>query len=321
MVRTQLGLGGSLLLASVLVACGSDDASDPGGGQDPAVLDDLAQIPDTPPDSLRIDFPEQIIGSGEERMTCFYPEPTDEEYFVHSAHAYQGEYGHHLLLFKTITPKTPGTIEDCTDEASMAAFLPNIFTSEFAGGDIPDGYAVRVPAGTQIVIQQHYVNTTAKPIRVRDAVFLNKIDASSVQHELGFVAMTDIDFSIPPHASGYDLSVECTPPEDGVEVLLLGPHMHEWGQSIRVEKSTDGGTTWQSIQDIAEWQPVFRDLPPVQRYFDAPLTLNESDKLRVTCSYDNDRLEPLGFPQEMCAYYGYFLSPSASASWICLADD
>lgn len=308
---------GVVLFAFGLAACGGDDGQD-SKTTDPAVLDDLATIPETPANSMRIDFPEQVIESGDDRMTCFYPEPTDAEYFVQGADAYQGDYGHHLLLFKSILDKPAGTVEDCTDEAAMASFLPNIFTSEFAGGQIPDGYAVRVPAGTHIVLQQHYVNTTAKPIRVRDAVFLHKTDAASVQHELGFVAMTDVEFEIPAKTTGQKVSVECSPAEDDTQILLVGPHMHEHGERITLEKSSDGGATWEMVQDVAEWDPSFRDLPPVQRWFDAPLVIDTTDKLKVTCTFGNAAAQPVGFPQEMCAYYGYFLTPKSAPSWICL---
>lgn len=306
-----------VLLAFALAGCGGDDGEEPKTG-DPAVLDDLAEIPATPADVYRIDFPERIVEAGADSMFCYYPEPTDAEYYVQAADAYQGEYGHHLLLFSSILPKEVGTIEDCTEASSMATFMPNIFTSEFAGGTLPDGYAVKVPASTRIVLQQHYVNTSPKPIRVRDAVFLKKVPLESVEHQVGFAAMTDTNFEIPPKSSGVEVPIECSPPEDGVQLLLLGPHMHEWGQSIRLEKSSDGGSSWEMIQDVPEWDATFRDLPPVQRLFDSPLVLDQTDKLRVTCTFGNDQAQPLTFPQEMCAYYGYFLSPSGKAAWICL---
>jgi hypothetical protein len=305
------------ICAFTLVACGGDDGEEP-SGSDPAVLDDLAEIPATPGDVYRIDVPERIVEAGADSMFCFYPPATDAEYYVQTADAYQGEYGHHLLLFRTIAPKEVGTLEDCTEASAMATFLPNIFTSEFAGGTLPDGYAVKVAAGTRIVLQQHYVNTTSKPIRVRDAVFLKKVPKESVQYEVGFAAMTDTGFEIPAKSSGIDVPIECTPPEDDTKLLLLGPHMHEWGEKIRLEKSSDGGTSWEMIQDVPEWDATFRDLPPVQRLFDSPLVLNQSDKLRVTCTFMNDQSQPLKFPQEMCAYYGYFLSPSGNSSWICM---
>jgi hypothetical protein len=319
MKKSFLDSIGVIGLALGLVGCGSEDANEP-KSSDPAVIDDLAVIPETPTNSIRIDFPEQEIASGDDRMMCFYPPPTDQEYFVQGANAYQGDYGHHLLLFKSILNKAPGTVEDCTDEAAMASFLPNIFTSEFAGGEIPEGYAVRVPANTQIVLQQHYVNTTAKAIRVRDAVFLHKTDPSQVEHELGFLAMTSVDFQIPPKSTGHAVSVECSPPEDGSKILLMGPHMHEHGERITLEKSSDGGTSWEMIQDVEEWDPSFRDLPPVQRWFDTPMVVGKADKLRLTCYFGNAGATGIGFPKEMCAYYGYFLTPTSAPSWLCLPE-
>jgi hypothetical protein len=300
-------------LVIALAACGGDPEPSP---VDSGIIDDLAVIPETPEGAIRIDFPEQIIAPGADVMTCFYTEAFGEDTFVGAADEFQGNRGHHLLLFKPLAGKPAGTVEDCTDEASMATFFPSIFTRNFAGGDVPEGYAVKLPAGSQLVIQQHYVNPMTKPLRVRDAVMLHTVEAAAVTEELSFFALTDVSFEIPPQVSEHTVEIDCEPVED-VEMLMFGPHMHEWGERMGISLSRDAGATWETVHEVPAWDVTFRDLPPVGRLFDAPLVVGPGDTLRVSCTFSNTLDEPLGFPKEMCAYYGYFLSPSGAPSWIC----
>jgi hypothetical protein len=312
-------------LIALALATGCDGGAPPpamtsdSGAPLDLVRDDLAVIPDITDGSIRIDVPEGVIPPGGDAMNCFYTEPFEEDVWVSAAEEYQGENGHHLLVFRPIMPKPPGIVEDCRDPAVMATFLPSIFANNFAGGALPDGYAVFIPAGTQLVIQQHYVNVTTGPLRVRDAFIMRTVDASEVEVPLSFYALTDVKFEIAPRAEE-TVQFECQPNEDGMQMVMFGPHMHEWGTTTRLDLSRDGGESWELLHGVDDWEASYRDLPPVLRRFDSPLVLNESDRVRVSCTFENDLAEPLKFPQEMCAFFGYFISPTENTHWICTAE-
>jgi hypothetical protein len=102
-----------------------------------------------------------------------------------------------------------------------------------------------------------------------------------------------------------------------MQMVMLGPHMHEWGTHIELDLSRDDGATWELLHGVADWDGSYRDLPPVLRRFGDPLILDTTDRVRVSCSYDNDLAEPLDFPKEMCAFFGYYISPAQNSHWIC----
>ena len=58
----------------------------------------------------------------------------------------------------------------------------------------PAGMAIKVPRGTQIVLQQHYVNTTTKPIRTRDVAWMEVVPKESVQIPAGFFGPEEQSF-------------------------------------------------------------------------------------------------------------------------------
>lgn len=279
------------------------------------IVDDFAVMPEPAEGHWIIEFPEQIIASGADIMTCLYLEPTTEPMWVRKATEHQGENGHHLLLFEAVVEREAGAIVDCTSEASMASLMASIFTENFAGGDLPEEYAVEIPVGTQLVVQQHYVNATLNDLRVRDAMVLETVAAETVETPLNFFALTDLTFNVPNDLAEHSTELNCTVPEDGIEVLLFGPHMHEWGTHLEIERvDVEGNVTM--LHEVAEWRADYRDLPPVQKYFDDPLVLNAGETIRLSCSWINDLERDLRFPNEMCATYGYFISPSGE-NWIC----
>jgi hypothetical protein len=314
---THLTHSRAALLALLVAGC--DEAPPPQTGSDAGfdgIRDDLAVIPEIDSTAIRIDVPEGVIPPGTDAMNCYYTEPFTEDVWVSAAEEYQGENGHHLLVFRPIMPKEPGIVEDCRDPAVMATFLPSIFANNFAGGALPDGYAVFIPAGTQLVIQQHYVNVTTDMIRVRDAFVMRTVEPEDVRVPLSFYALTNVEFEIGARAEG-TVQFECRPNEDGMQMVMFGPHMHEWGKHMELELSRDDGASWELLHGVAEWEASYRDLPPVLRRFGDPLILNTADRVRVSCTYDNDLAEPLVFPKEMCAFFGYYISPSEMSHWIC----
>lgn len=289
------------------------DAAEPDTAR--PIVDDFAVRPDADPADILVEFPEMIIESGADVMNCLFLEPLAEDTWVRKATEHQGDNGHHLLLFEAVAQRDAGTIIDCTSEASMAQLMASIFTENFAGGDLPDGHGVLVPAGTQLVVQQHYVNATMNQLRVRDFMVLETMQPEEVETPLNFFALTDLSFSVPNDLEEHSTELNCTVPEDGVQVLLFGPHMHEWGTHLEIER-IDGEGNVTTLHQVEEWRADYRDLPPVMKYFEEPLTLNASDTIRLRCTWINDLDRELRFPFEMCATYGYFIAPSGE-NWIC----
>ena len=59
--------------------------------------------------------------------------------------------------------------------------------------------------------------------------------------------------------------------------------------------------------EIEEWEPVFRDAPPLNKYERDELWFRAGQTLRTNCEWFNDTDEAIEFPAEMCATYGMLI--------------
>src|SRR5687767_4301771 len=147
---------------------------------EPSVIDDFPEDSTVPSSAtMSWQLEEQVIEPGEVQI-CHYLEPTTEEMWVTSFDSAQGKFGHHLIIFKARVTEPPGTIRECTSAEDMVRLSPIISSVQFGLERFPEGMAIRVPRGTQVVLQQHYVNTSDKPIRVRDVAWMETVPADQV---------------------------------------------------------------------------------------------------------------------------------------------
>jgi hypothetical protein len=50
--------------------------------------------------------------------------------------------------------------------------------------------------------------------------------------------------------------------------------------------------------------------PPVDNYpLDKPLTFSKGDTIKMDCQWNNTTAQPLAFPDEMCVFFSYSLTP------------
>lgn len=291
----------SLLVAFACAACGSPKNPTPSDAP-------IQEFSDIPPDRMRgpnvIEFnlTEQVIPAGHDVVLCHYLDTTEEELYVRSFESFQGEHGHHLIIFKALVTDAPGTVRDCTSAEDMVRFTPVISSVQFGLENFPEGMAIRVPKGAQIVLQQHYVNTMSRDIVVRDRALMTTMPKEEVKVLAGFYGLSQIFFELPP-GEETSLHFDCAAPSD-LNILLMGPHMHEWGTSFTAKVDRHG--SMETILDV-KWESWMRDEPPVRKYERTdPLVLRKGEIISTTCTFRNTTRDVLEFPREMCATYGYF---------------
>lgn len=311
-------------LAGVVVALAAGCwPSDDGSGESGAAAEPVDDLPGSIPEPAAgvrvIELAEQIIEPGSEVQLCHFLEPEAGDSYAKSLKAYQGKFGHHLVLFHSVAPEPAGTVRDCTSVADMVNLVPVISTVNFGLDSFAEGMALRIPAGTQMVVQQHYVNTGEDPIRVRDLLHLESTPKEQVKTLAGFYGVTQVDFSLAPdEAIEQEVTFSCEVPAD-MNVFVMSPHMHEWGVRIwtRHVKAVDDSST--ELLRVDPWQASFRDGPPNTNWpVEAPLVLKKGDRIETTCVYKNTAGKPLEFPSEMCATAGYFFpAPEGSEAWTC----
>lgn len=275
----------------LIAACGS--SSDPGQTG-------------SNPNQLTFSTGKFEIGPGD-NFECFYTKTyTQKELSVASASGHQGVGGHHVLVYYTDTPRDPQH-HPCTDSEMLS--WHQIAGS---GGDsaetlgLPDGFALKVPEGKQLVLQSHYINTTSNNRTVNDSVTLNLVNPSQVRNYVNFLVTDDESFEIPPMAP-IESVTECTLERD-FDMILALPHMHQWGRKFKLETLDASGNPANAILRNDTWDPSFTGHPPISYYTEeTPLHLTKGTTLRQTCSWQNDTPDPIVFPREMClAFFYYF---------------
>jgi hypothetical protein len=280
----------------------------------PEIIDDLPTVPEAGPTTGVIEFPEQIIPAGTDVQTCLYLAPLTEDLFLTTFSGFQGQNGHHLFLYRALAPREPGSLRDCSDEISMAELVPAVFSSNFAISGFPQGMAMRLERGTQLVVQQHYINTRTQPLRVRDVLHYEPLSRADVETEIGFLGLSDITFQAEAVAGIQAFEIECVVPFD-MSLLMLGPHMHEWGDSIRL--SLVDGDSEVDLLYVEDWEVAYRDYPPINDLTQQPLELVAGQQLKLRCRFENTTDDTLSFPNEMCAVYGYFFPVVERDTWLC----
>jgi hypothetical protein len=295
-----------LAAACAVLACGvpKEDPTTP--------VSDVAHVPPLLAGGIEYRFPETLVEPGDEQMNCYFLEPTTEDMYLTSMSSFQGKFGHHLVIFKATSREPPGTMRSCDAPEDMTTLLP-VFTNSVER--LPDGLAVRVAKGTQMVLQQHYLNTSVRPIRTSDAMHVFQTPLSQVQHLAGFYGHSDISFVLKPTGKEVTLTFECAAPSD-IKLIQMGPHMHEWGVRFKAFAGPKANPT--PVIDVNPWTAEMRDQPPSKEFpVVNPFLLKAGDVVRTQCTFKNTTGADLRFPKEMCATFGYYFPAKAGEDWIC----
>lgn len=280
--------------AVIAIASGCGGGDDGGGGY--TLTDDL----------LTFETGTFEVGGGD-YFECFYTDVvTDRELAVRGAYGTQSAGGHHITVYYTRI-KQDVQHHPC-DDAEMADWRMIGGTGgDSASGDsdlrLPDGLGIRVPAGVQIVLQVHYINTGAT-FTTDDSVSVELVDPAGLDAFVNQFVVNDDSFIVPAHG-GLERVQTCRVPRDLQLVKLLG-HMHEWGMRFQLEEIDDQDQPIGSLLDV-EWQPIYASHPPILTYQpDQPLEISAGTRLRQTCQWENDEDYDLRFPREMCVTFGFY---------------
>lgn len=290
-----------------IVGCSSEDGDD--------IVKIRDDVPDPPPGGVQMVSPTFEVPPGEEVFVCMkMPYEIEKDYFVQASYVWQVPGGHHTLLLwgdgDVVAPDEPHPC-DAGPEMTNARFV-GVGSGDGDGVETPDGLVLKIPTGSAIYTQSHYVNTTDEVLIAQDVLNLELIDAEDVQDILGSYANVDLTFSLPPNQQTTRV-IECVPPHE-MNVPWMFPHMHDWGLEYKLEVIRDGEVRW---MNEGAWDASLRDDFPLQ-VFEPPLELTPEDLIRTTCTWNNDTNEVIRFPSEMCAtFMPYYPSPDDGALWAC----
>ncbi len=202
-----------------------------------------------------------------------------------------------------ILPDNPAVVHHCNLAfASIGAgFSEENFLTGFVPGGEPmhlnDGVACRIPAGSVLGLQIHFV-TTGKPEKCRLSVGL-RYPRSAVRQRLRFALLEDTRFAIPPGAPAFPVTAGRTLDEDAVGIGLF-THMHLRGKAMTFRAVPPDGDaeTLLSIPNYSfQWQLAYH-LPP------GKVRWKKGTRLECSALYDNSPFNPYNPDPKKAVRYG-----------------
>jgi peroxiredoxin len=159
----------------------------------------------------------------------------------------------------------------------LAAYVPGMI----AGEPFPDGAAKKIPLGSWLRFEVHYV-PNGSPQEDLSRVGIVFADPKTVTHEVRTLAVINTEFVIKPHLDDQAFTAQSKPTPIDMQVLSFFPHMHLRGKSFKyqIERSNGDRETLLSV-------PAF-DFNWQTRYLCAkPMLLPAGSHVHVRAAYDN----------------------------------
>jgi hypothetical protein len=198
----------SVLAVALLLGCSSS----------PPPVEELPQLKSIlqpqPANGYQIVLPvvKSLVSGTDTEMCTWTSLVLDKQTDVRAVEAYQTLGGHHIVMFTTQKLQPPGTTRVCTD-SDMATFRFGAGAGAEGMGSkatAPGDLVYRIPPGSQVVLNHHYINATPGTIDAQSAMNIWLADPTQKYTPVGSMAILDTSFKLPPGPSTVD--VNCTLP-------------------------------------------------------------------------------------------------------------
>src|SRR5688572_10722528 len=199
-----------------------------GGGESRVELLDGFTLP--PPVTGEVQLVTPIIRGiepGADITLCTYIDfDVDHDQDIVNYAGFQSQFGHHVILYSVGQAQAPNTHE-CTEE--------DMINGRYLGGGgadsppqyLPDGIVLRMRAGSQLMIQTHWINTTDEIIDGQGAFNVELVDSSPDAQVADLFTNVTTDIRISPGVGTVGSArAECTLGSD-MQFFLMGGHAHE----------------------------------------------------------------------------------------------
>ncbi|MDC0678881.1 MULTISPECIES: monooxygenase [Sorangium] len=226
---------------------------------------------------------------------------------------------HHVLLYTTPYTSIPTEtrrgvaldatqVHDCNDGPQADWEVNGVVAGSQSPdgnsflGDLPDGVALKVPPGTVLLMNTHYLNSSSNPIETDARINLYTIADDEVEVEAGMLFHYNPFISVPAHGSS-TARMRCVT-ENDISVVRIQSHMHRRGVGYAANKvALDGTMTELYAHDRWEGVP--------SKEFSPFLEVKAGESLDYHCDFNNveDRniAQGLTTRDEMCMLIGpYF---------------
>lgn len=277
-------------MVALLVAAGctsASPASQGGTGDD----DDDGQTPE-----VSIGIEQWQVGPGEDRLWCKtmkMPGNEGQVFDVNKIRVTMPEGSHHFILYRTTQDYADG-FGDCA-EMNGRNFItgsqtPGTFETQF-----PEGKAMPLFAGEQLILETHYANASTDAITASVDVDFFTIAHDKVVDYLQTLLLVYDEFEIPPTTNGYEDGYAYSE-IPGINVWMMASHTHKRMTNFTASEIGPSETT--QVYENSDWHS------PVQKIFDPPLAGKSNTQLGFRCTWNNETDHPIHFgpttEDEMC---------------------
>lgn len=276
----------SLLAALLLSACSTSESSSKKEPATTAAADD----------EILFETGDYTVNPGDEKYICWaHNLPADRDAVVREV---SGDYGpgtHHIFFGWTLAPETDG-MSECPvlfKTTWIPIFLGGVDTSPLT---MPDGAAVDLGTGKQLVLQLHLQNTTTEPIVNHVTMHLKLQPADQEYTPAGIFGLDNRDISLPANTQGVQTTMSCQSGKEMHVFSVLG-HMHKLGKTLNLAQNGQ----------VAFTEPWNFNEQPTTPF---EMLIEPTDELRLTCTHDNPYDHTVTYGEssdtEMCAFVFYY---------------
>jgi len=248
--------------------------------------------------------------AGVEGYRCVYA-TLDRDVSIGALRLGASEGTHHATLGIIDAYEGPDGLVPCTaaDLGDTLLFGAGLGTTPL---ELPEGNAIRVAAGTRLVLNLHLLNAAGEERFGTSAIEVHEVAPDTVDETVESVFAGPTTFEIPAHEIS-STSGACTLQEAG-SILGVMPHMHQLGSHLRaVVAHADGRET--PLFDAA-----YDFESQVYALLDEAVPTAPGDRVVVTCTWDNPTPDVVTFGassySEMC-FAALLHTPATGRATIC----
>jgi hypothetical protein len=204
------------------------------------------------------------------------PKFTEDKYVIAAeARPANAAVVHHIIAFLLLPGQT-----DVNLGKMLIGYAPGTSPLIF-----PEGAAMRVPAGSQILFEVHYTPNGTEQTD-RSYIGLKFTDGDSVKNEVVGLEALNPKLQIPPGADHHVVTAT-EKFRDDVTLLSLTPHMHLRGKAFRYDAKYPDGST-ETLLDV----PAYDFNWQLRYEFAEPKLIPKGTVVTCTAAFDNSSGNP-----------------------------
>jgi Copper type II ascorbate-dependent monooxygenase, C-terminal domain len=254
------------------------------------------------------------VPAGQELLECQYVAmPSDRGVIaVNSAESHYTPGSHHLLAYRTDLTALPTDhvgVWNCNDGAWFVHDKGSYYEAQQPDShrELPPGIAHKFQPGEVVLMQAHYVNTTAADIKAHVTLALHTMEVAKVTSEAGTILFSNVNISLAPHSKSR-VTMTCTVPQD-FHPAELWSHMHK--RASNFVASTNDAAASTALGGMLYVEPDWSEPKPRIYPFDPAITIKSGSTITFSCDFDNDTDKTITYgdsaqTNEMCIFHGMY---------------